>query len=264
MRRTALLFAVAAAAVLAQPAPARRIAPDEQFTTKWLVQPGEASAAPVSVPPGGLILKQRLLPTGLARLKEAYTGPTPAESLAAGAEMVRATGPDGAVYCSTGYRAQPLAMRLLIGGPDRLRQVCLMDSDNDGRFDSVLKGTSNLRTLPSAFGILPKVPATIAPIPYEEAAPESFSELYYVGVQYEGQAKIGTLRRFHLAFGSEGNWDQISDNLFTKRDSDLPRTLEVMGAAITILGGEGRNVVAKVDRPFPPQPFGVYVSTFSY
>jgi len=261
MRRIGALL-VAAALAASQAAPAKRIAPNQQFTTKWMIEAAQPPAGPVSVPPHGMILKQRLLPMGLARLAAAFPGVTPDHALPKGAELVQANGPDGAVYCSTRERAPAFLISALRGGPERLSQLCFMDSDNDGAFDALLKGTGNLRTLPSAYGILPKAPARIAPLPYDKVDPASFSERYYVGLQYEGQAKIGTLRRFHVAFGSEGNWEQISDNIFTKRDSGLPKTLSVLGGAVTIRGGDGRNVVATVERTFPAQPFGVFVSTY--
>ena len=38
---------------------------------------------------------------------------------------------------------------------------------------------------------------------------------------------------------------------------DFPLKVDVMGASISILSGSGQDIVARVDRPIPPQPFGV-------
>jgi hypothetical protein len=262
--RCVILAVTGLAAVMAASASAKRIQPNEQFNTIWFVEAADLPSEPVSIPPKGMVIKQRLLPVGLAKLTQAFSGAKPEEALSAGTELVQARGPDGSIYCSTRYRSPSFLAAALSSGPDQLRQICFLDADNDGVFEAAVPGISNLKTLPSAFGTLPKRTVPIAPLPYEKSDPTSFSEQYFVGIQYQGQAKIGTLRRFHVAFGSDGNWDQISDNLFTKRDSDLPKALEIMGAVVTIRGGEGKNVVATIEKMIPPQPFGVVVTTVTY
>jgi hypothetical protein len=237
-----------------------------QFQTLWFVEGAPLSMGQVSTPPGKLIFKQRLLPLGVAILDIEFSGLTPDLAVPAGTELIKAIGPRGALYCSTAYKEPSFLASALLGsgGPDQLKQVCFYDADEDGRFEQAFRGYTQLPTLPSASGLLPKKPKIIDPVAYHKVEPSTFKQFYYVGIQYAGQSKIGSLRRFHLSFGTDSALGSLSDNIFTKRDSDLPAKIEVMGAVVTVRGGEGRNVLATIDRMFPSQPFGVIVTTIRY
>ncbi|MGH6617078.1 hypothetical protein [Sphingomonas sp.] len=248
----------------AQPAHAKDSS--RSFRTIWMIEGPKPGPETVSIPEKELVLKQRLFPTGLVKLSQAFPGRQEGEvaALPAGAELIQAVVQQGKLYCSTHFqRASGLKGFLRSSGSKWVVLTCLLDTDRDGSFDQAFTG-AGLPALPGAIGQLPKKPMPITPLPYEIIDPSAFSERYFVGLRYDGQAKIGTLRRFNVVFGTDGAWDGLTDNIFTKRDSDLPKTLTVMGSSITILGGDGKNVRARVDNGFPIQPFGVVVTAYTY
>ena len=232
----------------------------ETFATIWHVEPAPVPAAEQSVAPGALVLRQRLLPTGLAVLDEAWReGST---TIPAGTALIRATSATP-VFCALAGKTG-LLTALLSPLPDKTLR-CFVDDDADGRFDRTVKANSNVATVPQPTGRLPDDRTPTIALRYSPRDPATFDGGYLVGVRYTGQAKIGTLRRFETVYGTEGHWGFFTgDNLFTKRDSDLPRAVSALGASFTVLGGDGKAVRVRVDQTIPAQPFAVAVTTMYY
>lgn len=252
---------VAAAPVTGKPAV-------EGFRVVWIVEPAPPPTAELSIAPDGLILKQRLLPMGLVELTEEHrigkTGNKAGEVLPAGTELILATGASKPVYCALRIKGPNVLSMLLTPYPSG-SQRCFMDDNADGKFDRSFAATSSVKSVPHPSGIVPRDAAPTVSAAYRPKDVSAFTASYFVGVQYSGQAKIGTLRRFYTVYGNDGDWGRFTaDNIFTKRDRDLPKTLEVLGSSFTVLGGEGKNVRVKVDRAIPAQPFGVFVSVVRY
>ena len=185
--------------------------------------------------------------------------------MSANEELAQAVSDGPPVFCSIRIVAPKGLLKFWNDGRFQGGQRCFIDENADGVFDFAFYGTSNLKTLPSAYGRVRRAGMIPVSLGYEKADPATFSQTYFVGVQYVGQAKIGTLRRFRLVYGPDGAWGYLTtDNIFTKRDSDLPLLLTVLGSRLKILGGEGKNVLAQVEQMMPPQVFGVTSSVDYY
>jgi hypothetical protein len=235
----------------------------QSFRTVWQVEAATGPETELSIAPGALVFKQRLLPFGLAVLDEEYRASKLDENLSIGTELIRTVGSAFPVYCA--LRAKnPNFLAALSPLPNK-KMRCFVDDNQDGRFDREMIGYSNTPELPHPIGFLPKSMVPTVSLRYSTRDATKFSSGFVVGVKYTGQAKIGTLRRFQTVYGTEDRWGYFSsDNIFTKRDSDLPKTLAVLGATFVVLGGDGRNVRIRVDRMMPPQPFGVVARTIYY
>ncbi len=236
-------------------------APVEGFSTMWLIEPASPPIDEISVAPNGLILKQRLLPLGLVELTDEHSmgkpGDNTGETLPAGTELILASGASKPVYCALRIKG-PNVLSVLLSAYASGSQRCFMDDDADGKFDRSFSATSSVETVPHPVGRVPKDSEPTVSVSYRPKEITAFSAPYYVGVQYSGPAKIGTLRRFYTVYGTEGNWGRFTgENVFTKRDRELPKTLEVLGSSFTVLGGDGKNLRVKINRSIPAQPFGV-------
>ena len=261
MRRAGAILAVLLVAGAAPPA--RATDQHEYFSTKWIIEATPLPAREISVAPGSPVLKQRLLPLGLAVLDQDYVGAKPADRLAVGTELIRATGPAVPVYCAIRGKANLLSAVLSPLPSSTMR--CFADDDADGDFDRTFSAATNVKELPQPMGDLPRDKAATIAVGYSVRSPETFGAGYYVGVLYDGQSMVGTLRRFRTVYGAEKKWGTpTGDNLFTKRDSDLPKAIEVLGAAFTVLGGDGKNVRIRIDRMMPAQPFGIFATVRYY
>jgi hypothetical protein len=257
-------WAIAAGVVLGAASPGAAKEERVGFVTLWLVEPAPVPAGELNVAPGTLLIKQRLLPLGLAVLDDGYDAAKPEDSIAAGSQLIRMRSPsDKPIYCALRTKSNLLSEMLSTLPTKTMR--CFVDDDKDGRFDRDVKASSSIESLPHPSGLLPKDPAPTIALRYSTRDISQFSENYYVGVKYNGQAMIGTLRRFTTVYGTEKRWGYFTgDNIFTKRDRDLPKTLEVLDSSFTVLGGDGKNVRIRVDRTMPAQPFGVEARVMHY
>lgn len=214
--------------------------------TLWTVQPADSPAGERSVGSGEFVLKQRLLPSGLAELEVGL-----GSELAAGVQLVEVTTPGAKVYCHA-----RVARQKLIGHA----QLCLVDADMDGRFEGSFKTTSQTKGLLTIAGNRPKRPTAITPVAYRAVDPRQMKEEYFVAIERRNYFNIYSLESFMIAFGREGEMDRLTAPVQLK-SADLPKELSVLGSRFTAIAERDGKMVVKVDAPMPPQPFGVVKTT---
>jgi hypothetical protein len=249
--------AIPALALLAAfaPAGAARRVPQEQMTTIWLIQPGEPSPEPRPVHRGEAILEQKLLPAGLATLSEPFDGGEVKRPLAAGTQLFLVSYRPAAVYCAFQYKP-PNALLALWSPTTTGTQLCFVDAERDGRFENFFIASNATPSLPGIYGPLPKTLKPMAPLAYSAADTASFGGDLSVSIVYTGKGLVNNVRRYAIFFGSKDKRARLTADQVS-HGKDFPLSVEVMGATISILSGSGQDIVARVDRPIPPQPFGV-------
>jgi hypothetical protein len=230
------------------------------MTTIWMVQPAD-SAAPAEVEVGArdLILKQKLLPSGLARLTGSFQDDGGKRSLGPGTQLFEVKS-DVPIYCVAGLR-EPKGFEKFMKGDSRV-QLCLIDTDADGRFDAYFEPVSMVPGLPTITGKRPKSPRPMTPVAYEPAEPSALEKSYWVGIEYQGKPLIYDRRNFGISYGSDDSKGAVTDWIYTS-GSTYPISKQLLGASFTVLGMSGDKLRVRIDQPMPPQPFGV-IRTVSY
>jgi|GEM_PF-5209637 len=249
------LTLAASALACATPANAARRERAEQMTTVWLIQPGEPSQESRSVHRGDAILEQRLLPSGLATLDGAFDGGEVKRPLTAGTQLFQILFRSAAVYCAFQYKP-PNTLLALWSPTTTGTQLCFVDSERDGRFENYFVASNATPSLPGIYGPLPKMLKPMAPLAYSAAEPTAFGGDLTVSIVYTGKGLINNVRRYAVFFGSKERRARLTAD-DVSHGKDFPLKVEVMGASISILSGGGQDIVVRVDRPIPPQPFGV-------
>ena len=127
--------------------------------------------------------------------------------------------------------------------------ACLRDGDGDGRLD----GAATIR------GPIPPEGlrfASIAPVPYRYV-PRDRGWTRYVGENNFGLAYDLDEATGRLVFSIELFGPGLPADFKPSVAVDparLPATVELGGAALTLLGWDGRQATIRVDRPFPSRP----------
>ena len=227
--------------------------------TIWVVQPAEAPADTVEVGFGDLILKQQLLPVGLAQLTGAFQDETGKRAFGAGTQLFRVLS-DVPVYCVAGMREAKGFEKWLASGVTQ--QFCLVDSDSDGAFESYFEPISEVKGLPTIAGKRPKKIKPIAPVAYEKIDPARMEKPFWVGIQYYGKPLMKEARNFNVAFGSDTSKGSLTSFVATE-GSNYPISQQLLGASFSILEAENGKLKVHVEQPMPRQPFGV-VHSVSY
>lgn len=250
------LILVSALLACATPAAAAQRERAEQMTTVWLIQPGEPSQ-PRPVHRGDPILEQKLLPSGLATLDGAFDGGEVNRPFPAGTQLFQVLYRSAAVYCAFQYKP-PNGLLALWSPTTTGTQLCFVDSERDGRFENYFVASNATPSLPGIYGPLPRSDKLkpLAPLAYSVAEPTAFGGDLTVSIVYTGKGLVNNVRRYAVFFGSKEKRARLTADKVS-HGKDFPLKVEVMGASISILSGSGQDIVAQVDQPIPPQPFGV-------
>lgn len=242
MRGAILLLAICATPAAAQ---------DRSMQTLWFIQEAPAPADERDLAGGDFVLKQRVLPSGLAELSIAAT--IGKVTLAAGTQLVEVKTQGARVYCEAG-----IAKQKLLGHA----QLCLVDGDSDGRFDGQFRTTSQTKGLLTIGGNRPKNPKSVPPIAYAQVDPATMRERFFVGIERRNFFNIYSLESFMIAFGREGELDRITAPVNFK-STEMPKEVEILGARFTALSEANGKMRVRVSAAMPAQPFGI-VKTTSY
>jgi hypothetical protein len=259
--RPLLLIIVSLAAA---PAVAASGPPVEQMSTIWLVQPGEPSREPLTVHRGDAILEQKLLPAGLATLDAAFDGGEVKRPLPAASQLFMVAYQAAAVYCAFQYKP-PNTLLALWAPTTTGTQLCFVDSDQDRRFESYFVASNATPSLPGIYGPLPRKMRPMPSLAYSVVDPAAFSGDLSISIVFNGKGLVNNVRGYVISFGSKDQRASLSGETIS-HGKDFPLTVEIMGASISVLSGSGQTIVTRVDRPMPPQPFGVVrtVTTIYY
>ncbi|HET9638828.1 MAG TPA: hypothetical protein VFP12_06445 [Allosphingosinicella sp.] len=244
MRISQALAAVALGASSLLPAgPAA--AQSRRLVSFWVVEP---APHPVGIRHlGGKeeVLRQRLLPSGLAELARVWSDPEVGE-LPAGMQLVEASSDSGAVYCEGDIREGES------GG-----LLCFLDSDRDGRFESRFKAASSTPALAMFLGKMPKAPKPLAePLEYRVVSPATSRIPAFVAIERRNYFNIYSRETFMIVFGTGEEKKRITDPVSFK-SADMPKEMNILGARFTALSETDGKMAIEVHSGMPAQPFAV-------
>lgn len=248
-----LLRAVAAlalgASILLPASPAA--AQSRRLVSFWTIEPAPHPVGVRHLAGKEEVLRQRLLPGGLAELARVWSDPEIGE-LPAGMQLVEASSEMGAVYCEGDIRQA-----------DSAALLCFLDSDRDGRFDSRFKTASSTPALVMILGRLPKAPKPLAePLEYRKVDPSASRIPAFVAIERRNYFNIYSREHFMIAFGTGDEKKRITDPVGFK-SADMPKEMTILGARFTALSEADGRMAIEVHQGMPAQPFAV-MSTITY
>ena len=249
-------FSVASLAVVASAC--TTVDPDTMATTHWHIVPDAAVAETKVVTPGDTVIRQRLVPNGMAVLGEDFrlNPGSDRNILRAGEKLALSTrGKAFQIYCSISPLREKSGLEeaWLIGEI----HVCFEDSDDDSRFDTFYE------FMPDTDGIISMSEKLGKPQPtdvsYTVVDPLENESGLHVSVIYAGKPLLYNRRNFHVEFGRENETGKLSSFVYTK-GNDYPQTVNLNGSAITVLSEEQGALTVRIDKPMSG-PFAVYTVT---
>lgn len=250
MRLSTILAAAAfgtASLVPAAPATAQ----SRRLTSFWVVEPAPHPTGIRHLAGKEEVLRQRLLPSGLAELARVWSDPEVGE-LPAGMQLVEASSDAGAVYCEGDVREG-----------DSGGLLCFLDSDRDGRFDSRFRAVSSTPALAMFMGRMPKAPRPLAePLEYRVVSPSTSRIPAFVAIERRNYFNIYSRDTFMIVFGTGDEKKRITDPVQFK-SADMPKEMSILGARFTALGEKDGKMSIEVNSGMPAQPFAV-MSTVTY
>jgi hypothetical protein len=226
--------------------PSMATAQSKNLSSLWFVMPTSPPAGEQQLAGGEFVLKQRLLPSGLAELETLAT--VGKQVLPAGIQLVEAQAGGAKVFCvpdlANGTFATP----------------CLIDADKDGAFDSWFKGVTQTKSMLMLTGRYPKEPKPIAAARYREVSPLKMRSDYFVAIERRNFFNIYSRESFMIAFGSEGRLERLTTPASFKSE-EMPRELNVLGSRFTAISEHDGKMLVRVSQAMPLQPFVVSVTT---
>ena len=244
--RGCLAVVLAAATLLAVPAIAADT-PSRYISTLWIIQPAPPPTGERLLAGGDFVLKQRLLPTGLAEL--AAPAALGSARFDAGTQLIKASAEGVTVYCRP-YKPE----QKLVG--------CLMDRDSDGDFEGWFDVVSQTKGLISVGQNYPKKIKPLDEIGYRSIPITQMTDIYFVAIERRNYFNIYSRESFMVAFGREGSIERLTSPIAFK-SSEMPKQLSILGATFTAVAERDGKMAVTVERAMPAQPFGV-IKTTSY
>ncbi|HEX8572196.1 MAG TPA: hypothetical protein VF759_05545 [Allosphingosinicella sp.] len=218
----------------------------------WVIQPAPHPTGIRHLAGKEEVLRQKLLPSGLAELARTWSDPEAEAELPAGTQLIAASSDAGAVYCEGDIRGF---------GSDGL--ICFLDSDRDSRFDSRFRASSSTPALVMITGKLPKAPKPLAePLEYRVVDPRTSRIPAFVAIERRNYFNIYSSETFMIVFGTGEEKKRITQPIHFK-SADMPRQLTILGARFTALSESNGKMAIEVHSGMPVQPFAV-MSTVSY
>lgn len=250
MRISQVLATVALGACLVPALPAA--AQSRRLMSFWVIEPAPHPVGIRHLGGKDEVLRQRLLPSGLAELARTWSDSEAGAELSAGTQLIEASSDSGAVYCEGDIRGF---------GSDGL--LCFLDSDRDGRFESRFKAASSTPALAMITGRMPKAPTPLAePLDYRIVSPATSRIPAFVAIERRNYFNIYSRENFMIAFGTGDEKKRITDPVHFKA-ADMPWELNILGARFTALSETDGKMAIEVHSGMPAQPFAV-MSTVTY
>ena len=223
-----------------------------RLVSLWTIEPAPPPIGIRNLAGKEEVLRQRLLPTGLAELAQAWSDAESQDSLPAGTQLIEATSSAGAVYCE-GEMTEGPATRL----------SCFLDADRDGRFESRFKATSSTPALVMLSTKMPKVLKPLAvPLEYKVVDPATSRIPAFVAIERRNFFNIYGRENFMIAFGTGDDKKRITDPVGFKA-TDMPKEMTILGARFTAISETDGKMAVEVHSGMPAQPFAV-MSTVTY
>lgn len=220
--------------------------------TGWEIQPGAAPSGILDLAGGEFVLKQKLLPLGLAELAEPVNVPELKLALPALTQLVAVGDGKQPLYCDiTRYKKKANATGI----------ACFADLDSDGKFEGHFTGLSMTGAILSLDGRLKfKKLKPIAPLSYRPLAPARFNQELFVGIQRRNYFNIYSRESFMLVYGNAAHTEEITQPIQFK-SAEMPKDMTVLGASFTAISETAGKMRIEVKQAMPRQPFGVIRTT---
>ena len=218
-------------------------ASDRSLQSVWTIQEDPALLGERTLAREDYVLKQRLLPTGLVALSSDLEE----AGLTVGSQLIEVRSPGALVFCDPVPRAEKLVGHA---------QPCLVDADNDGRFEGLFLTSSVTKGILTIEGNRPKAPRAIVPIAYQRLDVAEFGLPLFVGVQYRGNANPVGNHVFQINYGSDTSVGSLTDR-FVVTKATLPASQTPFGAQFDLLAQSPAGIQVRVSKTIPAQPFAV-------
>lgn len=248
--RSKFIAAGTAATVSLLAMPSMAAEPRRDIRSTWIIQPAAAPSGDQLLDSGEFVLRQRLLPSGLAELSAPLS--IGDETFPAGTQLVEAQTSGMKVFC-----APDVPKQKLIGASF---QPCLIDADGDGAFEGWFNALSQTRSILMLTGRYPKKPRAIAPTRYREVAPATMRDEYFVAIERRNYFNIYSRESFMIAYGHGDQIERLTAPVSFKSE-EMPRELTVLGSRFTALSEQDGKMLVRVAQAMPMQPFAVSVTT---
>ena len=218
----------------------------------WEIQPATAPPGTRDLAGGDFVLKQKLLPLGLAELAEPVDAPALKLALPAGTQLVAVGGGDQRLFCDiTRYKKKANDTAI----------ACFADLDADGKFEGHFKGLSMAGAILSLDGRLKfKKLKPIAPLAYTALPPAKFAQELFVGIQRRNYFNIYGRESFMVVYGNAAHTEEITRPIQFK-SAEMPKDMTVLGARFTAISEATGKMRIEVKEGMPRQPFGVIRTT---
>lgn len=223
----------------------------EKLKTDWIVQAAPAPDGPVRAGPGDLILRQRVLPRGVAILRDLYTESGARWTVQPGTELFEAQGSAAAIYCPLDNRSPSKLVKILSVTPEN-DHLCFIDRDRDGRFEMSFRTVNSYSDLPGVFGSIMPSDKRITPLRYDVVDPKSLSRETTVALRYA--RRKGNRLEFTVSYG----WPERLTTVPGPRVSikTLPATFELLGGRFVVREVNGDAIVVDVLQTLPERAIG--------
>jgi hypothetical protein len=242
--------AAAALVALALVPPEPAAAQSRRLISFWTIEPAPHPVGIRHLAGKEEVLRQRLLPSGLAELARVWSDPEVGE-LPAGMQLIEVSSDAGAVYCEGDIREAGAGL------------LCFLDSDRDGRFESRFKAVSSTPALVMITSRMPKAPKPLAePLEYRIVSPTTSRIPAFVAIERRNFFNIYSRENFMIAFGTGDEKKRITDPVGFKA-ADMPKEMTILGARFTALSEKDGKMAIEVHSGMPAQPFAV-MSTVTY
>ena len=225
-------------------------ASDRRLMTEWTIADEQSSPAERELTREDFVIKQRLMPTGVAQFMD-QSAVSAIEPALATSQLVELKSNGAIVFCDPEIRGQKMLGHA---------QPCFVDADSDGRFESMFLTSSVTKGLLTVQGNRPKSPKAISPIAYRRIPIDDFKPQYFVGIQYRGNANISGNHIFEINYGSAGKMGSLTERFLIKKN-EIPGIRTPFGGQFTLLSESAGGIRIRVDKPFPKQTFGIVQTT---
>lgn len=234
--------------------PSMSSAQSRDVRSMWVIQPVAVPAGEQLFSSGEFVLKQRLLPAGLAELEAPVT--IRDEILPAGTQLVKAQTSGATVFC-----VPEVPKQKLIGAAF---QPCLIDMNGDGAFEGWFNAVSQTKSMLMLTGRYPREPRAITAVRYREVAPAMMREEYFVAIERRNYFNIYSRESFMIVFGRDDRLERLTSPVSFKSE-EMPRELTVLGSRFTALSEQDGKMLIRVSQAMPMQPFAVStITTYSF
>ena len=253
----AISLVIIVGALIAGPASA---APKPALLTVWQVQPPASAVSEERlVGDGELVLKQALLPAGLATLDTEVADAGGVHlTVRPGTQLIAASTQGGRAYCALESLRPDRKTGALAPSKGGLT-LCFLDADGNGRFERVVQMPMSI-SLPMVQGAIPKdvrpVDLAYTPRPSAEIRGD-----YWVGIRYEQYFNIYGNRMFFLDYGHGDDKQSLTDFAKWKSKGPFPLNVDAFGARVAVVAAEPKGARLRVEHALPAGPFAVVTFT---